>query len=124
MNEKFDNMTTVDSSINLGSELGYLSVKEPELKSTQDELAEIKKILVDKVKIVTETVAENENPRKQVESGKQALRDTKSLLWDHMLKEVKNLKDYLLMLQDEKDLVDTCLTNVNLVQEMMGDKPT
>lgn len=117
-------MTTVDSSINLGSELGNLSVKEPELKSTQDELAEIKKILVDKVKIVTEIVAENENPRKQVESGKQALRDTKSLLWDHMLKEVKNLKDYLLMLQDEKDLVDTCLTNVNLVQEMMGDKPT
>ena len=27
------------------------------------------------------------------------------------------------MLQDEKALVDTCLTNVNLVQEMMGDKP-
>ena len=27
------------------------------------------------------------------------------------------------MLQDEKALVDTCLTNVNLVHEMMGDKP-
>ena len=39
-----------------------------------------------------------------------------------MLKEIKKLKDYLFMLQDEKSLVDTCLTNVNLVQEMMGDK--
>lgn len=36
---------------------------------------------------------------------------------------VKKLKDYVLMLQDENDMVDTCLTNVNLVQEMMGDKP-
>ena len=39
-----------------------------------------------------------------------------------MLKEIKKLKDYLLMLQDEKALIDTCLSNVNLVQEMMGDK--
>ena len=34
LNEKFDNMTTVDSSISLGSELGSLSVKELELKNT------------------------------------------------------------------------------------------
>ena len=40
-----------------------------------------------------------------------------------MFQEIKKLKDYLLMLQDEKDLVDTCLSNVDLVQEMMDDKP-
>ena len=78
-------------------------------------MAETKKNLADKVRIVTKTATENENLRKQVESEKQALRDTKSLLWDHMLKEVKKLKYYLLMLQDEKALVYTCLTNVNLV---------
>ena len=27
------------------------------------------------------------------------------------------------MLQDERDLVDTCLSNVDIVQEMMGDNP-
>ena len=86
-------------------------------------MAETKKILADKVRIVIETATKNENLRNQVESRKRALRDTKYLLWDHMLKEVKKLKDYLLMLQDEKALVDTCLTNVNLVQDMMGDKP-
>ena len=86
-------------------------------------MAESKKTLVDKVKVLTETSTENENLRKQVEAGKHALRDTKSLLWDHMFKEIKKLKDYLLMLQDEKALVDTCLSNVNLVQGMMGDKP-
>ena len=58
-----------------------------------------------------------------MEARKQAFKDTKSLLWDYILKEVKKLKDFLVMLQDEKSLVETCLNNVNLVQEMMGDKP-
>ena len=123
LNEKFDNMTTIDSSISLALELGSLSVKELELKNTQDELVETKKTLEDKVRVLTETTTKNENLRKQVKEGKHALRDTKYLLWDHMLKEIKKLKDYLLMLQDEKALIDTCLSNVNLVQEMMGDKP-
>ena len=123
LNEKFDKMTIVDSSISLASELGSLSVKDLELKNTQDELAETKKTLANKVRVLTETTTENKNLRKLVEVGKQALRDTKSLLWDHMLKEIKKLKDYLLMLQDEKTLIDTCLSNMNLVQGMMGDKP-
>ena len=112
LNENFDNMKTIDSSISLASELGSLLVKEIELKNTHDELEETKKILADKVRVLTKTTTKNENPRKHVEAGKQALRDTKYLLWDHMLKEIKKLKDYLLMLQDEKALVDTCLTNV------------
>ena len=53
LNEKFDNMTTVDSSISLASELGSSLVKELELKSTKDELAETKKVLADKVRVVT-----------------------------------------------------------------------
>ena len=80
LNEKFDNMTTVDSSISLASELGSLSVKELELKNTQEELTEAKKTLANKVKVLIETSTENENLRNQVEVGKHALRVTKSLL--------------------------------------------
>jgi len=40
-----------------------------------------------------------------------------------MLKEVKRLKDHLIILHDEKALVSTCLSNVVVVQENMGDKP-
>lgn len=40
-----------------------------------------------------------------------------------MLKEVKKLKDHLIMLQDENTLVATCLSNLVVVQENMGDKP-
>ena len=64
MNENFDNTTIVDSNISLASELGSLLVKESELKNTQDELAETNKIMVDEVRVLTETSAENENLRK------------------------------------------------------------
>ena len=53
LNEKLENMTTVDSSISLASELGSLSVKELELKNIQDELEETKRILAEKVRMMT-----------------------------------------------------------------------
>ena len=40
-----------------------------------------------------------------------------------MLKEVKKLKDHLIILQDENTLVATCLSNVAMAQENMGHKP-
>ena len=115
-------MTIVYLGLSLASELGSLFVKELELKNTQEELAEVKKTLLDKTKLLTETSIENENLIRQVEASKQPLKDTKLLLWDHMLKEVKKLKDHLIMLQDEKSLVTTFLLNVVVVQENMGDK--
>ena len=116
-------MTTVDSSLSLASELGSLLVKELELKNAQVELEEMKKTLVDKMKILTKTSTKNENLRRQVEAGNQALKDTKFLFQVYMFKEIKKLKDHLLMLQDERALVATCLSNEALVQENMGDKP-
>ena len=123
LKKKVDNMTIVDPSLSLASELVSLSVKELELKNAQEELAEVMKTLADKIKLLTETSIENENLIRQVEAGKQSLKDIKFLLWDHMLEEVKKLKDHLIMLQDEKTLVATCLSNVAVLQENMGDKP-
>ena len=100
LKEKFDNMTIVDQSLSLASELGNLSVKELELKNAQEELIEVKRTLVDKIKILVETSTKNENLRRRVEAGKQALKDAKFHLWNHILKEVKKLKYNLIMLQD------------------------
>ena len=72
---------------------------------------------------MAETLIENENIRRQVEASRHALKDTKFLLWDNIMKEVKKLKDHLIMLQDERSLVITCLSNIVVVQESMGDKP-
>ena len=118
-----DNMTVVDPSLSLASELGSLSVKEMELKNSQEELEEAKKSLLDKTKLLTKSSTENENLRIQIEASRHALKDTMFLLWDYMLKEVNKLKDHLIMLEDERSLVTTCLSNVAIVQESMGDKP-
>ena len=45
---------------------------------------------------------------------RQVLKDAKYLLWVNITKEVKQLKDHLVMLQDERTLVITCLSNVAL----------
>ena len=123
LKEKVDNMTIVDPSLSLASELGRLSIKELELKNAQEEVVEVKKTLADKVKLLTKTSTENENLRRKVEAGNKYLKNTKFLLWDHMLKEIKKLKDHLIMLQDENTLVAPCLSNVAVVKENMGDKP-
>ena len=93
------------------------------MKNAQEELEEVKKSLLDKTKLLMESSTENENIQRQIEASRHALKDTKFLLWDYMLKEVNKLKDHLIMLQDEKSLVTTCLSNVVVVQENMCDKP-
>lgn len=108
-------ITIVDPSLSLASELESLFVKELELKNAQEELQEVKKILLDKTKLLTESSTENENLQRQIEASRQTLKDTKFLLWDYMLKEVKKLKEHLIMLQDERSLVTTCLSNVDVV---------
>ena len=85
-------MTIVDPNLSLASELGSLSVKELELKNAQEELEEIKKNLLDKIKLLTESSIENENLRRQVEASRQSLNDAIFLLWDYILKEVKKLR--------------------------------
>ena len=72
---------------------------------------------------MTKSSTENENLRRQIEASRKALKDTKFLLWDYMLKEVKKLKGHIIMLRDERSLVTTCLSNVVVVQENIGDNP-
>ena len=96
-------MSIVDPSITLASELGNLSVKELEPKKVQEELEEAKHDILNKHNLL----AKKENLQRQVEAGRQALKDTIFLLWDIIMKEVKNMKDRLIMLQDERSLVIT-----------------
>ena len=107
-----DQMSIVDPSITLASKLGNLSVKELEPKSVQEELKEDKHDILDKEKLLPESSKEKDNLKRQVEVVRQGLKDAKFLLWDNITKDVKKLKDHLIMLQDERSLVITCLSNV------------
>lgn len=64
LKEEVDNMTIVDPSLSLASELGSLYVKDLELKNAQEEIAAVKKTLADKIKLLTESSTENENLRR------------------------------------------------------------
>ena len=91
-------MSITDPSLTLASKLGNLSDKEIELKKVQEELEEGKKDILDKDKLLAKSSIDKENLKRQVEVVKQALKDSKSLLWDNITKEVKKLKDHLIML--------------------------
>ena len=121
MKEKVDQLSIFDPSLTLVTLLGNLLVKELELRKLQEELQKAKHDILDKDKLLAENSADKENLKRQVDVVRQSLIDTKCLLWDHITKEIKNLRDHLVMLQDEKALVTTCLSNVALVQEGMGD---
>ena len=71
----------------------------------QEEIQNAKQDILDKDKLLPESSADKENLKRQVDDVKQALMDAKSLLWDNITKEIKKLKDHLVMLQDEKTLI-------------------
>ena len=123
LKEKVDHLSVTDPSLTLETILGNLSVKELELRKVQEELQKEKQDILDKDKLLAESSGNKENLKRQVDAIRQALMDAKCLLWDHITKEIKKLKDHFIMPQDEKTLVTTCLSNVALVQESMGDKP-
>ena len=89
----------------------------------KEELQKAKQDILDKDKLLVEISTHKENLKRHVDPVRQDLMDAKCLLWDHITKEIKKIKDHLVMLQDENTLVTTCLSNVALVQESMGDKP-
>ena len=108
-------MSITDHSLTLASKLGNLSVKELELRKVQEELQIEKHDILDKDKLLVERSADKEYLKRQVDAVRQALIDSKSLLWGHIKKEIKKIKDHLIMLQDGRTLVTTCLSNVALV---------
>ena len=71
---------------------------------------------------MSNSLDEKENFEKQLDSVKESLIDAKHIIWDHIVKEIKKLKDYLIMIEDERALATSCLANVVTVQEGMGDK--
>ena len=78
----------------------------------------------EKHKLITEALADRDKLQEHGDSTKKALIEDKTIIWDHIHREVKKVKDYLILLDEEKELASTCMKNATLVLENMGDKPT
>lgn len=54
---------------------------------------------------------------------KYSLTNAKCIIWDQLDKEIKRLEDYLVQVEDARQLATSCLSDVLIVQESMRDKP-
>ena len=94
-----------------------------EFKKLQEDLDKAKKYLQEKDKALEQRSVENEFLRRQLETTKDSLIEEKHIIWDHLIKEIKKVRDYSAELEDERELATTYLANVSTIQESLGDKP-
>lgn len=55
--------------------------------------------------------------------AKDSLMEAKHLIWDQLISKLKKLKDYLVEVEDERELANVVLASVDSFQQSMGDKP-
>ena len=79
--------------------------------------------LQEKDKVLEQSSVKNESLRTQPKATKNSLIEAKHLIWDHLIREVKKLKDYLIELEDERELDTIYLANVSTIQDILGYKP-
>lgn len=90
----------------------------------QEELHLDKQEVQEKQNLLTEALAIKDRLQEHVDSGKKDLIKAKTIIWDHIHREVKKVKDYLILLDKERELASTCMNNATLMIGNMGDKPT
>lgn len=74
--------------------------------------------------MLTEALVDRDRLQEHVDSTKKTLIEAKTIIWDHIHREVTKVKDYLILLHEEKKLASTCMKNATLMLDNMGDKPT
>ena len=116
-------MSLANPNFYIAIELGKLSVKDVEMKDLHEDLAKTKQDILEKDKFLKEILANKELLTQQIRSTKDSLIDVKYIIWDHLSKEVKKLKDYFIQVEDERKIASSCLANILALQENMGDKP-
>ena len=86
-----------------------------EVKTLQEDLEKSKQEALDKEKLLQESLANQESLTQQLRSTNNNLIDTRHIIWDHLLKEVKWLKYYFVQVEDERKLEISCLDNMQTI---------
>ena len=124
LKEKIDKGSSIDNSFSLASELGNLSVKDVELKKAQYELHSVKKQVQENEALLKDAIVEKTRLQDIISSFRQALIKLKTTLWDNINREIKKVKEYLILLDEEKKLANLSLTNAKTMLESLGGKLT
>ena len=123
LKEKIDQGSLANPSFVLASELGNLSVKHIELKKAQDELLLVRKQVQDKEALLKDATAKKTGLQDIISSFRQALIELRTTPWDNINREIKKVKEYLILLDEEKKLANLSLTNAKTMLESLGGKP-
>ena len=123
LKEKIDQGSSTDPSFALASELDNLFVKDIELKKALDELHLVRKQVQDKEALLKDDTTEKNGLQKIISSFKQALIELRTTLWDNINREIKKVKEYLILLDEEKKLANLSLTNAKIFLQSLGGKP-
>ena len=83
----------------------------------------VKKHVQDKEALLKVTTTEKARLQNNTISFRQALIELRTTLWDNINREIKKVKEYLILLDEEKKLDNLSLTNANIMLESLGGKP-
>ena len=123
LKEKIDQGSSADPSFTLASELGNLYVNDVKLKKAHDELLLVRKQEQDKEALLQDATTEKTRLQNIISSFKQALIELRTTLWDNINRQIKKMKEYLILLDEEKKLANLSLTNAKTFLESLGGKP-
>ena len=83
----------------------------------------VKKHVQDKEALLKVTTTEKARLQNNTISFRQALIELRTTLWDNINREIKKVKEYLILLDEEKKLANLSLTNAKTMLESLGGKP-
>ena len=61
--------------------------------------------------------------KQQVRLAKDVLPEAKQVIWDSLFREIKNLKQHFVQVEDKRQLATFCLSNLQVLYDSLGDKP-
>ena len=123
LKEKIDQGSSTDPSFVLASELGNLSIKHVELNKAQDELLLVRKQVHEKEALLQDATAEKNKLQNIISSFRQALIELRTTHWDNINRDIKKMKEYLILLNEEKKLAHLSLTNAKTFLESLRGNP-
>ena len=96
LKKQVEQLSLTYPNLSIATELGILSVKDLELKTMHVDLTKAKQYVLGKEKLLNDTLPNQESLKRQLKSNKYSLIKAKNIILDHLAKEVKRLKDYLI----------------------------
>ena len=119
--EKVDQSKANSSQI---LDLKRIWVKDQNIKKLQYGSDKINQEIQEKGKALEQSISEKYFLQQQLQLTEQSLIESKYLMWDHITSKMKNIKDYFVQVEDEREFSSTVSANIFNFKQMLGDKPS